>query len=46
MNTQGILKLIGNTPMVEARNLNKNKNVKLFLKLKFYQIRGSNYFCI
>ena len=41
MNTQGILKLIGNTPIVEARNLNKNKNVKLFLKLEGNNPGGS-----
>ena len=34
MNTQDILKLIGNTPLIEARNLVKNKNVKLFLKME------------
>jgi len=32
-----ILDLIGNTPLVEAQQLNKNKNVKLFFKLE-----GSN----
>lgn len=41
MNTQGILKLIGNTPIVEAQNLNKNKNVKLFLKLEGNNPGGS-----
>ena len=41
MNTQGILKLIGNTPIVEAQNLNKNRNVKLFLKLEGNNPGGS-----
>ena len=41
MDTQDILKLIGNTPLVEARNLNKNKNVKLFLKLEGNNPGGS-----
>lgn len=41
MNTQDILKLIGNTPVVEARNLNKNKNVKLLLKLEGNNPGGS-----
>ncbi|WP_310560778.1 cysteine synthase CysM [Flavobacterium sp.] len=41
MNTQDILKLIGNTPLVEARNINKNKNVKLFLKLEGNNPGGS-----
>ena len=41
MNTQDILKLIGNTPLVEARNLVKNKNVKLFLKLEGNNPGGS-----
>jgi cysteine synthase B len=41
MNAQDILKLIGNTPLVEARNLVKNKNVKLFLKLEGNNPGGS-----
>ena len=41
MNTQDILKLIGNTPLVEARNLVKNKNVKLFLKMEGNNPGGS-----
>jgi len=41
MNTQDILKLIGNTPLIEARNLVKNKNVKLFLKMEGNNPGGS-----
>lgn len=41
MNATDILKLIGNTPLVEARNLVKNKNVKLFLKLEGNNPGGS-----
>nr|WP_315146677.1 cysteine synthase CysM [uncultured Flavobacterium sp.] len=41
MDTQDILKLIGNTPLVEARNLVKNKNVKLFLKMEGNNPGGS-----
>ena len=41
MNTQDILKLIGNTPLVEARNLVKNKNVKLFFKMEGNNPGGS-----
>lgn len=41
MNAQDILKLIGNTPLVEARNLVKNKNVKLFLKMEGNNPGGS-----
>ncbi|TRX22172.1 cysteine synthase CysM [Flavobacterium franklandianum] len=41
MNTQDILKLIGNTPLVEARNLVKNKNIKLFLKMEGNNPGGS-----
>jgi len=41
MNAQDILKLIGNTPLVQARNLVKNKNVKLFLKLEGNNPGGS-----
>jgi cysteine synthase B len=41
MNAKDILNLIGNTPIVEAKNLNKNKNVKLFLKLEGNNPGGS-----
>jgi cysteine synthase B len=41
MNAQDILKLIGNTPLVEARNLIKNKNVKLFFKMEGNNPGGS-----
>jgi cysteine synthase B len=41
MDSKNILDLIGNTPLVEARNLNKNKNVKLFLKLEGNNPGGS-----
>jgi len=41
MNTQNILKLIGNTPLVEARNLVENKNVKLFFKMEGNNPGGS-----
>jgi cysteine synthase B len=41
MNTQDILKLIGNTPLVEARNLVANKNVKLFFKMEGNNPGGS-----
>ena len=41
MNTQYILNLIGNTPLVEARNLIKNKNVKLFFKMEGNNPGGS-----
>ena len=41
MNTQDILHLIGNTPLVEARNLVKNKNVKLFFKMEGNNPGGS-----
>ncbi|MEO2060018.1 MAG: cysteine synthase CysM [Mesonia sp.] len=36
-----ILDLIGNTPLVEAQQLNKNKNVKLFFKLEGNNPGGS-----
>ena len=36
-----ILNLIGNTPLVEAQQLNKNKNVKLFFKLEGNNPGGS-----
>jgi cysteine synthase B len=41
MNTQNILNLIGNTPLVEARNLIENKNVKLFFKMEGNNPGGS-----
>lgn len=41
MNTQDILNLIGNTPLVAARNLIKNKNVKLFFKMEGNNPGGS-----
>ncbi len=41
MNAQDILKLIGNTPLVESRNLVKNKNVKLFFKMEGNNPGGS-----
>ncbi|GGZ48790.1 cysteine synthase CysM [Mesonia mobilis] len=36
-----ILDLIGNTPLVEAQQMNKNKNVKLFFKLEGNNPGGS-----
>lgn len=36
-----ILDLIGNTPLVEAQQLNKNKNVKLYFKLEGQNPGGS-----
>ncbi|NDP26356.1 MAG: cysteine synthase CysM [Flavobacterium sp.] len=41
MNIQDILKLIGNTPLVETRNLIENKNVKLLLKMEGNNPGGS-----
>lgn len=41
MNIQDILKLIGNTPLVETKNLVKNKNVKLLLKMEGNNPGGS-----
>jgi cysteine synthase B len=41
MNTQDILNLIGNTPLIEARNLVKKKNVKLFFKMEGNNPGGS-----
>jgi cysteine synthase B len=41
MNPQKLLKLIGNTPMVETTNLIENKNVKLLLKLEGNNPGGS-----
>jgi len=37
----GILDLIGNTPVVEIKRLNKNKNVKVFAKLETSNPGGS-----
>ncbi len=39
--SNSILNLIGNTPMVESRVLNTNKNVKLFFKLEGHNPGGS-----
>jgi len=41
MEAQDILKLIGNTPLVETRNLVANKNVKLLLKMEGNNPGGS-----
>lgn len=41
MNSQKLLELIGNTPLVESVNLVKNKNVKLLLKLEGNNPGGS-----
>jgi cysteine synthase B len=41
MDAQDILKLIGNTPLVETRNLVTNKNVKLLLKMEGNNPGGS-----
>jgi cysteine synthase B len=41
MDVQDILKLIGNTPLVETRNLVSNKNVKLLLKMEGNNPGGS-----
>jgi cysteine synthase B len=41
MSPQKLLDLIGNTPLVIAENLNKNKNVKLLLKLEGNNPGGS-----
>ncbi len=39
--TKSILDLIGNTPMVESRFLNKNRNIRLFFKLEGHNPGGS-----
>jgi len=36
-----ILKLIGNTPLVEIKKLNPNKKVRIFAKLEFFNPGGS-----
>lgn len=36
-----VLELIGNTPAVEFKRINKNKNIRLFGKLEFYNPSGS-----
>ena len=41
MDAKDILKLIGNTPLVESRNLVANKNVKLLLKMEGNNPGGS-----
>lgn len=41
MQTSSILNLIGNTPLVESRNLGQNKNVKIFFKLEGNNPGGS-----
>ena len=41
MDAKDILKLIGNTPLVETRNLVTNKNVKLLLKMEGNNPGGS-----
>ena len=38
---EGVLKTIGNTPLVEIRKLNPNKNVKIFAKLESFNPGGS-----
>jgi len=39
--SHSLLDLIGNTPLVEARVVNPNKNVKLFFKLEGHNPGGS-----
>jgi len=41
MKNNSILNLIGNTPMVEAKNIITNPNIKLFLKLEGHNPGGS-----
>ncbi|MEM3000187.1 MAG: PLP-dependent cysteine synthase family protein [Candidatus Bathyarchaeia archaeon] len=41
MIVKNVLDLIGNTPMVQINQLNKNPNVKLYLKLEKFNIGGS-----
>ncbi|MCW4007103.1 MAG: cysteine synthase family protein [Candidatus Bathyarchaeota archaeon] len=41
MIVKNVLDLIGNTPMVRINQLNKNPNVKLYLKLEKFNIGGS-----
>ncbi len=41
MKTQNILELIGNTPLVKARNLIKNKDITLLFKLEGHNPGGS-----
>ncbi len=41
MTNNSILNLIGNTPMVEAKNIITNPNIKLFLKLEGHNPGGS-----
>ncbi len=38
---EGVLKTIGNTPLVEIRKLNPNKNVKIYAKLESFNPGGS-----
>ncbi|MEA1935812.1 MAG: cysteine synthase, partial [Thermodesulfobacteriota bacterium] len=40
-NYENILDMIGNTPLVEIRKLNPNKNVKIFVKLEGFNPGGS-----
>jgi cysteine synthase len=39
--TDNILKFIGNTPIVEIKNLNPNKNTRIFAKLEGFNPTGS-----
>ena len=36
-----IFSLIGNTPLIELKNLNKNKKVKVFAKAEWFNLSGS-----
>jgi len=41
MIARSILDLIGNTPMVQINNLNKNPNIEMYVKLEKFNIGGS-----
>ena len=36
-----ILDLIGNTPLIEIKKMNKNKNVKVLVKAEWHNLSGS-----
>ena len=38
---RSILDAIGNTPLIEIKNLNPNPNVKIFAKLEYFNPGGS-----
>ncbi len=38
---EDIFRLIGNTPLIEIKKLNKNKNVKVYAKAEWYNLSGS-----